>query len=593
MLTAATGHQITRPERPRVVALVRVSSSQQAADDRGGVPRQRTVIQETIRSKNLDCLNVFEISVSGTDVLRNPKVIEILEMIRSGVASGLVVADLDRLFRPTEPTDYAILQVFKDTDATIYSGDVEYRLGTKDGQLLSGIRSAVSAFEIQLSKERQRGACEEQRRRGRSPTNRLTEPVGTTFNRTTQKWEWTAEAAIVSEVFRLVDEEGERNYSKLGKQFGVSGQTIRNWLRNPIYTGWRIWKQKRGEKRVSRTGKVYRLKVDRAEEDVIRVRVLDPLITEERFQRVQKVAEEIVFNHIERLKRDETINFGTGISVCGYCGERLYCSSGKSIKGKKAGYYGCRANYYLFRERLGGCTQRNLPKPTVDELIEGFACQTLTSPKSLTGIIEASLQRTAEIVRPFPTTDQQALKRREKRLVDAYEAGEIELEDLRRRREELRRVAAVAERAGSEQHRRQEFDLEQFVRMVVRGAHRLRRISDRKEKKEIIHALLESVTVKDDGIVSFTLRADLRTALETQQQTADAPIHLATPFRLRPAKEELPPGTTRCLHCEQVLPTETFRAGSNRCHPCVATQMRSAYERRKATAKQQSNGSST
>lgn len=49
----------------------------------------------------------------------------------SRVVQGLVAADVDWLFRPTEPTDYAILQVFKDTNATTYSDETAYRYGQR------------------------------------------------------------------------------------------------------------------------------------------------------------------------------------------------------------------------------------------------------------------------------------------------------------------------------------------------------------------------------------------------------------------------------------------------------------------------------
>jgi len=569
------------------VGLLRVSTAGQAADDRGGLPRQRRVVEQTIKSKGLDCLNIYEISdVSGTEVLRNPTVIEILELVRSGVIHGLVVADLDRLFRPTEPTDYAILQVFKDTNATIYSGDVEYRLGTKDGQLLSGIRSAISAFEIQLMKERQHGAREEKRRKGHCPTNKLTMPYGTTFNRVTQKWEWNEKAAIVAEVFRLIDE-GERNYSKLGRQFGVTAQTIRNWIANPIYMGWKVWDEKRGEKRVSRTGKSYRAKTQRSESEVIRVRVLDPLVSEEVWERVQGVAKTIHFNHVERLTRDTAVNLGAGVAVCGYCGQSFYCSSGKRTGKKRQGYYQCKANHYVYRKELGGCKQSNLRQDVLDPLIEAFATQVLTDEAILVSLIEISLQRMAAVVHPFPgasanpaAANLQTLKKREKRLLDAYEAGEIELSELRERRDEIRKMAAAIERSEVKEPAHA-FELNEFARQVVRGARALRSITDPKAKKELIHALFENVVVKDDAIMAFELKADLLPA-GALSASGNRLVHLPVPFRPKCADVEvLPSGTKRCLRCKEVLPFNSFRGRQNRCKPCVAEQAHEAYLRRR------------
>ena len=178
---------IPQETRKRVVGLVRVSSAQQGTDDRAGKPRQREVIRKTIERHNLDCLRIYELTVSGTNVTNHPDIIEILQLIGSRVIDGLVVADLDRLFRPDQPTDYAILQTFKDTGATIYSGETTYNLGTKDGMLFSGIRSSVSAYELGLMKERQQGAKEEMRKLGKNPSNELTLCLGIGYERKLQR----------------------------------------------------------------------------------------------------------------------------------------------------------------------------------------------------------------------------------------------------------------------------------------------------------------------------------------------------------------------------------------------------------------------
>src|SRR5690606_21035136 len=124
-------------------------------------PRQREVIGRTIEAHQLDCLRVYELTdVSGTEVRNHPDVIEIIRLVASGIISGLVISDLDRLFRPDQPTDYAILQTFKDSGAIIYSGDTTYDLGSKDGMLFSGIRATIAGYELALIKERMHGAKE-------------------------------------------------------------------------------------------------------------------------------------------------------------------------------------------------------------------------------------------------------------------------------------------------------------------------------------------------------------------------------------------------------------------------------------------------
>ena len=271
---------------------------------------------------NLDCLRIYEVSdVSGTQVRSNPDIQEILRLVASRIVEGLVVADLDRLFRPDCPADYAILQVFKDTGAVIYCGETTYDLAQRDSALFANIRSAISGWELGLMRERQQGAKETKRRAGKCPSNARTLPLGISFDRPSERFHYNERIATVIELFRLYDEEGIQNYRELGRRVGIQHESVRNLLSNPIYTGWRVINQKRGERTVSRTGKTYRRKTDRAPDEVIRVRVIEtPAVSQECFDRVQASMRKVTFNHHESRKRDEVFNFATGVARCARCG---------------------------------------------------------------------------------------------------------------------------------------------------------------------------------------------------------------------------------------------------------------------------------
>ena len=415
--------------RKRVVGLIRVSTADQARDDRGGIPRQRRSICETIQRKDLDCLRIYEVSdVSGTQVRSNPDIQEILRLVASGVIEGLVVADLDRLFRPDCPSDYAILQVFKDTGAVIYCGETTYDLAQRDSALFANIRSAISGWELGVMKERQQGAKEAKRRAGKCPSNARTLPLGVAYDRQKERFHYNERIATVTELFRLYDEEGIHNYRELGRRVGIQHESVRKLLSNPIYTGWRVFNQKRGERTVSRTGKTYRRKTDRNADEIITVRVIEtPAVSQECFDRVQASMSKVTFNHHEARKRDEVFNFATGVAKCGHCGEIILCSSAKRSGGKRHGYATCKANYYLYRKRLGGCKQPSLQNEELDNLIEGFAVKTLTDPKTLTALITESLRRSNETIIPLPEANEdsrlESLKRREKRLLGRLRGG--------------------------------------------------------------------------------------------------------------------------------------------------------------------------
>ncbi|MES2467606.1 MAG: recombinase family protein [Verrucomicrobiota bacterium] len=179
-------------ERPSVVGLVRVSTLAQSED--GGLLRQYSVINKTVERKGLNLIKIFEVvDVSGTEVLRCPAVLELLHLVETRQVQGICVADLDRLFRPDKPSDYAILGVFQTTGAIIFCGDSELDLSTKNGMLFGQIRSAISGFELSIMKERQEGGKNEKRIRGKCPTPRITMPKGTEFDRVLDKWVYTPE----------------------------------------------------------------------------------------------------------------------------------------------------------------------------------------------------------------------------------------------------------------------------------------------------------------------------------------------------------------------------------------------------------------
>src|SRR6266446_993683 len=330
------------PSAPRdCVALVRVSSRTQARADRAGIARQRRVIEDTIQRKNLHCRHIYEIQdCSGTDVLRNPDIQEILRIVSTGV--GLICADLDRLFRPTEPADYVILQTFKDSGSIIYSGDTEYDLANKDSALFANIRSAISGYELALIKERAHGAKESKRRSGKAPNNSLNWPLGLSFHRETAKWFWNPRASDVVAIFQALLHE-TRNYSVLAKRFSVTPATIRNTASRSLYaTGVLEYTEKRGEKRISRTGKVYRVKRKRTPEELIKVKIIDPIVSMEDFEACRKIIAETRFNHHEARKRDQVYNLGAGVARCGHCSEIFLYSSGKRRSGQRSSQAFCK-----------------------------------------------------------------------------------------------------------------------------------------------------------------------------------------------------------------------------------------------------------
>lgn len=156
-----------------VAEILRVSTEEQAADTRASLDRQRT-----IEVKGLYRALTIELRVSGTVAVYHPEMRRVLAMISEGTIRGIVCSDLDRLFRPNQPQGFAVLQVFQDMDAKIYTGDSDYDLRTSSGLLQYSIWGAIAGFELSLIRERLQGAKEAKRRQGKCPTNAYTLPLG-------------------------------------------------------------------------------------------------------------------------------------------------------------------------------------------------------------------------------------------------------------------------------------------------------------------------------------------------------------------------------------------------------------------------------
>lgn len=590
------------PDSPpvRVVSLVRVSTEEQAGDSRAGLARQRESVRRTIAANGLDCVEEYELRVSGTAMAGNPVVKAILARVLTGEIGGIVVADLDRLFRADRPEGFAILQVFQDVGAKIFSSDVTYNLQSKDGLLFSSIRGAIAGYELSLMKERQQGAKESKRKAGRHPSNALTLPLGVGYDRKAEAFHYTEKIGMVKELFRLFDEERVHNYSELGRRVGLGGASVRVLLKNPIYTGWRVIDKRRGAKRTSRSGVVYREKVARPESEVIKVNVLGSgIVSEECFDRVQTEMARLKFNFLETHRSNDAVYINTGIGFCGHCYEPMMSISGKGRRKKGNAYFSCKSNYYLYRARMGPCPQCHLRADEFDAATIALTTMLLRSPAYLAKLLEESEAKTKETIVPFPTTSlrrnpDEEFKRRDARLLTAYEEGVITVDELRIKRAGLRKEKDALDKLTAPKAIPQKTQFLQRARLVVRAALRFSSIKDKLQQKGIIHSLFSEIVVKDKAIIGFRLRNSFATADGEVQDYSNATVFLPTPLPVGKPPEKLPEGQKRCLRCEEVKSTASFYRQLNNCRACCKDLERARHvcrqARRKAAKEQAAEG---
>jgi DNA invertase Pin-like site-specific DNA recombinase len=351
-----------------VIELIRVSTEKQARDDRAGIPAQREANCRTARAYGLSIVRTIEIvDVSGTAVLRSPEMQELLRLMESPDIHGVVTKEFSRLIRPEKFTDYAMLQQFIDTQTVLYLPDGPIDLASKSGRLLGTVRAAIAGMERQEIVSRMQDAKESMRRAGKHTGGESSLPYGVGYTRE-KGWFYTAEAEKVRHAFALFLL-GETSYTQIGRQLNIPRTNVRYILENPIYTGWRVYDEKRDPSPLGyvprpdgRQG--HRQKMRRPPDEIICAKVLDELVSETEFSKVQEVIE--LKRHKHWRSHENTTHRYTynGFVICGDCNSPLYthtsndeyyqCKSAHPRERRKRNLVGlprC-GNRYMLRKKL-------------------------------------------------------------------------------------------------------------------------------------------------------------------------------------------------------------------------------------------------
>lgn len=427
----------------KAIELLRVSTSDQAGADRAGIPAQRAANRQTAKQYGLEIVRTIEISdVSGAAVLHASEMQELLRLIESPDIDGVIAKEFSRLMRPDNYADYALLQAFVDTKTALYLPEGPIDLASKSGRLLGIIRAAIAGMERTEILERVWGAKEEKRRAGKHPQSDITLPFGVGYDRKQECWFYKPDSAKVSEAFRLFLS-GQTSYYELGRRVGIPASALRLILRNPIYTGWRIYDQKRdsscGGRRLKANGRQGdRRKIARGPDEVIRVKVLDPpLVSESEFRRVQQIMD-LKRQYHWRCRPGYQHRFVfRGFLRCAECGNLIYTHTRPKRRphAKREDWYVCKSRTTAARRAreqkgLDACHNPYMQRERLETTINKLFGQLLTDDAFLTCVAAEYKARCSS-----NDTQVQALKIQEKlqkirrkrdRVLNTYFDGHID-----------------------------------------------------------------------------------------------------------------------------------------------------------------------
>lgn len=397
----------------RALELIRVSTLGQADDSHASIPSQRTINRRTAEQYGLTIVRSIEMAgVSGTAVLLAPEMQEMIRLMADPEIHGVVAREFSRLMRPENYADFALLQVFVDTGCKLYLPDGPIDFATNDGRLVGTLKASIAGNVRREMLKAAWESREEKRRRGELAQSYKCLPLGVTYDPAKGKdgWSYTADAERVKEAFRLVLA-GDTSYLSVGRQVAIEPHRLAYILKNSIYTGWRVVDKKRdmspAGKYVTKDGRQGdRRKVLRSEDEIIRVQVMEPLVSQEDFGLVQKILGMKKSFHWRTAPGYQQRYTYNGYLTC-TCQARVYS------KHMKRDYYACKMR----------CGVHLMRRDRLDPFLDKMFAKKFTSLTFLRKIASTKRRPTANL--DLLKQQIESLTSKRERVLDTYYEGII------------------------------------------------------------------------------------------------------------------------------------------------------------------------
>ena len=188
-----------------LIGIRRVSSAEQAADDRAGLDRQQTGIERIasrleVPDNRLKVVTLID--VSGSDISRTPEWrTEVVPLLRDPNVH-VAVDTMERLAR-IDDFDFEVLRVLHRTKTRIYTPTGVMDLKQPTDMLNAGMQGLMGGFFKAYFKQIVHGSKEEKRKKGEFPNSTICLATGVHFDHDTGLWSKTDEVVHPERAFRL------------------------------------------------------------------------------------------------------------------------------------------------------------------------------------------------------------------------------------------------------------------------------------------------------------------------------------------------------------------------------------------------------
>jgi site-specific DNA recombinase len=504
----------------KAIELIRVSTEQQAADDRASIPAQHETNKRTASNNGLTIVRSIQFSdVSGASVLQAPEIQELIRLIQSPDIHGVVTREFSRLMRPDDLGDYGLLQVFVNTKTVLYLADGPIDLASKHGKLLGVFKAAMAGADRTESLERIWTAKEVKRRRGELAQSEIVLPHFVGYDKT-RGFFYEPDSERVREAYRQFLA-GNQNYVQLAEMVGVTPRGMHLILRNPIWTGFRVIDKKRDTSPAGRYPSVNgrqsdRRKIPRAPDEVIRVRVIEePLISDEVFQSVQRMMDLKQKKHWRTRPGYEHRFTYNGYLTCP-CGEPIHTANARRD------YYTCRG-----RTIARVCDKKYMARQKLEPILDTLFSERLVSPDFLERCIH-ELKRRSEsnesaLRMRHLTSEIERLGKKHARVIEAFLDGVIPREERDERLATIDRETKVAKELLAKEEPPVSLDDVSALTKALAPLAEWRYWS-REQKRTLLATLVPDIRVADYKIESLGLNPVIFSNENTHSGTGSSPL---------------------------------------------------------------------
>jgi site-specific DNA recombinase len=508
----------------KVAAYVRVSTQRQAQTQT--IEQQLELITAHCRAQGLELApeSLFQDDGYSGASFKRPGLERLRDLVVQEAFERILITAPDRLAR-----NY-VHQMLLLEELQRFGCQVEFleRPMSQDphDQLLLQIRGAVAEYERTLISERMRRGRMAKLKAGtmlpwttpvygyRLSPDRPRDPQGLAIDE--------AQAAVVKEIYARYLQDGVSLYA-LARDLhrrqikSPTGQewwhlaSLHNLLSNPAYMG-EVYgartRVQRSRQRVSALRPVGKQPVTSRpapRENWVLVCQVPPIVTPEQFAQVQeKLRQNQKWSSRNNTARQYLLR---ALVSCGHCRLAAFARGGKS----SYSYYVCNGrNAAVLSHRERCCQSRFIPATALDELVWDDLVEVLKHPEAIARAMErarsgAWLPQHLQTRRERLARGQKDLQTKQERWTVAYLNGVIELEEYRRRREEIEAQARALGNQLQEidQQSAQQAELAGYAAGVTDFARRVASTIEQvtfEQKRQLVELLIDRVIVTDDQV---------------------------------------------------------------------------------------------